>query len=457
MSFLLLYKIKFMDKESINKQVVESIKGLAIQDMTVEMTALIRSGAIPVGTKLPAVRALAEELGVSPASISIVWNSLKKSGLIESAGRNGVWVSGSDPSPRPKRFENVGNFGNKTKVDLTYSGPDPALLPAMQDALCYASKTPNIHSYERQTITPELKQAVVDHWPYQAQAFMATNGGFDGLQAVLSALVQPGTWLAVEEPTTARVLDIIEHLGIRAVPVECDDQGPMFESLQHAMTEKKLSGFLFQPRTHSVLGVSMSEQRMRELEPLIAEIPLIIEDDGIGPISESPQLSFGSIFADKVVHLRSYSKALGPDFRLAVLSTTKEYIDSIQAYRNFGASWTSRILQNAAAYLLNRPEYKDYIRSTCKEYAQRRRWLGDALTERGVGYIGNEGLSLWIPVPSEQYALVTLAVHGYAAFPGCRFFTNTSASDHIRVASSGLTPEMVEPLADAIALCFEFT
>lgn len=455
MCLLLLYKNNFMSREIIDKQLVESLKGLNLQDMTVEMTALIRSGALPVGSKLPSVRGLAEELGVSPTSISNVWNSLKKSGLVESAGRNGVWVSGNDPSPRPKRFESVGNFGKKAKIDLTYSGPDPALLPSLEQALVSACQTPNLHSYRREAITEELNLAVEGSWPYAAEAFVASDGGFDGLQAVLSALVQPGTYMAVEEPTTARLLDILDNLGIRVIPVACDEQGPKPDSLQQAM-ERKLSGFLFQPRSHSVLGISLSAQRMDELTPLLESLPLIIEDDGLGPISESPDISFGERFPDKVVHIRSYSKSLGPDLRLAVMSTTAQNAQAIQAYRNFGASWTSRILQNAAAYLLRAPDYPDYVTRVRREYANRRRLLTDALDERGITYSGHEGLSVWIPVPSERYALVTLAVHGFAVFHGSRFLSVESGdSEYIRLATSLLTPELVQPLADAIALCFE--
>ncbi len=455
MHLLLLYKNYFMSRENVDEHLIASLKGLGIQGMTVEMTALIRSGALPVGIKLPSVRKLAEELGISPTSVSIVWNTLKKSGLVESAGRNGVWVCGDDPSPRPRRFESVGNFGNKTKIDLTYSGPDPALLPPLENALAYSCKTDNLHSYQREVITKELEQAVKYDWPYTAEAFVASNGGFDGLQAVLSSLIQPGTYVAVEEPTTARVLDILDNLGIRTVPVLFDEQGPVPDSLAQAM-KKKLSGFLFQPRSHSVIGVSLSEQRMDELTSLLGDIPFIIEDDGIGPVSGSKAVSFGDRFPEKVVHIRSYSKTLGPDLRLAVISTTKQNAESIQAYRNFGASWTSRILQNAAAYLLQSDKYQDHINSVRNEYTKRRKWLTDALDQRGINYLGYEGFSLWIPVPSERFALVTLAVHGFAVFHGSRFLSVESPeTDYIRIATSSLKEEFIDELADAIALCFD--
>lgn len=446
-----------MPREIIDSELIDTLQDLSIQDMTIEMTALIRSGSLPLGTKLPSVRGLAEALGVSPASISAVWNSLKKSGLVESAGRNGVWVSGNDPSPRPKRFESVGNFGKKAKIDLTYSGPDPSLLPSLDDALRHAVTCENLHSYRREPITKELRSAIEEQWPYDAEAFVATSGGFDGLQSTLSALVQPGTYVAIEEPTTARLLDILDNLGFRVIPVDCDEHGPIPSSLAAALNYK-ISAFLFQPRSHSVLGVSLNKQRMDELAPHLVDVPFIIEDDGIGPVSGSEDLTFGNYFPQKVIHIRSYSKTLGPDLRLAVLSTTKEYADSIQAYRNFGASWTSRILQNAAAYLLNSKALPAQLEASRETYLQRRKWLTDELDKRKIRYFGDEGFALWIPVPSERYALVTMAVHGYAVFHGSRFLcSDKHDEEYIRIATSSLTQDIVIDVAEAIALCFEFS
>jgi DNA-binding transcriptional MocR family regulator len=444
-----------MDKEKQIEQLSASLKGLNIQEITIEMTALIRSGVLEIGTKLPPVRELAEALGMSPASISSVWQTLKKNHLIHGSGRNGVRVCADDPSPHPLRYENVCNLGEKTKSDFTFSAPDPQLLPDLAEALSYACHTNHVNSYQRELITPELRDTAKQEWPYLPEEMIATSGGFDALQATLTALIQPGTRVAVEDPTTSRLLDILEHIGAQAISVRCDENGPLVSSLQQAL-EYKLSGFIFQPRTHSVTGVVVSEQRFTELAPWLDSVPLIIEDDGIGPISPSPDRSFGQWYPDKVVHIRTYSKTLGPDLRLAVLSASKEYAQSIQAYRNFGASWTSRILQNAAAFLLKSDTCRRQIDHARSIYEQRRNWLATALQKRDIPYFGYEGFSLWIPVPSEQFALITAALHGYAVFPGSRFM-NEEQSPHIRVSITWLNETDVEPLADAIQMCFDMT
>lgn len=442
-----------MPQKLTSLHLAESLKNMTIQQITVEMTALIRSGAIEIGTQLPPVRELAEALGMSPASISTVWHALKKNKLIAGSGRNGVWVSGNNPSPRPVRFENVGNFGRHIKVDLTYASPDPALLPELAPALAASCQSQNLNSYHRELITPELHAAVSADWPYIAEALLATNGGFDGIQAVINALILPGSVVAIEDPTTARLLDLLDNVGARVIAIPCDDEGPQPEALAAALAQKP-AAFIYQPRTHSVCGMSVSPQRFAELIPLLKEIPVIIEDDGIGMISSAADTSLGTHYPDRVVHVRSYSKTLGPDLRLAVLSAPKAWAKRIQAYRNFGASWTSRILQNAAAWMLQDPASLARIQQARKVYQQRRQSLTDALTQRQIVWEGQEGLSVWIPVPSEQFALVTLAVHGFAVFHGSRFKSETT-QPHIRVETSCLQADQVESLADSIALCFD--
>ncbi len=416
------------------------------------MAALIRSGAIPMGAQLPPVRELAQVLGVSPATVSAAWSELKRNNVIAGRGRNGIWVCGNKPSPRPVRFESVGNFGKLIVKDLTYASPDPALLPDLSQALQQGLATPELNSYRRSTITDALQSAAQIHWPYAAEAFMAVNGGFDGVQLALQALLLPGMSVAIEDPTTARLLDILDNLGLNAIPVQCDESGPLPGALAKVLKQKP-AAFLYQPRTHSVTSYQVSPERLQALGDTLAQMDtLIIEDDGIGAISAHAPQSLGARYPERVVHIVSYSKSLGPDLRLAVLSGASDVVERIQAYRSFSTGWSSRIMQDAAAWLLQDADSQARVAHARKVYQTRRHALIAALAEHDIAIDGQDGLSIWVPVPSEQFAMVTLAVRGYAVFPGTRF--GLQPTSHIRVATSQLSGD-IEPVAEAIALCMQ--
>jgi DNA-binding transcriptional regulator YhcF (GntR family) len=52
-----------------------------------------RSGALPVGSKLPTVRGLAEELGLAANTVAKAYRALETDGVIETRGRHGTFVA----------------------------------------------------------------------------------------------------------------------------------------------------------------------------------------------------------------------------------------------------------------------------------------------------------------------------------------------------------------------------
>lgn len=426
----------------------EKISDRTIRGIALETSALIRAGVLPVGTKLPAVRDLAFRLHVSPATISEAWSELRRQKIITGRGRNGTWVSGDRFVARPERLASSGNYGENV-LDLTRAGPDVRLLPPLAEAMAYGASAHELNSYERSRILPELEAAARATWPYDPEAFLATNGGYNAIYTLFHALVTSGNTVAIENPTAMRLLDILEDRGVRIIPVECDNDGPIVSSLQQAMLHKP-SAFLFQPRLHSVTGQTVSKERIEALGDVLAGTDtLIIEDDGVADVSDAPRQSLGIRFPDRVIHILSYSKTLGPDLRLAVLSSSKAIVEEIQSYRSFSAGWTSRVLQSAGAWLLRDPATHEIVARAGDIYAERRDSLSRALRERGIAVEDGKGLCNWIPVTSAQFAMVTLAARGIAVHPGTKF--SITPSNYIRVATGALT-DRCEEVADGIAL-----
>ncbi len=181
------------------------------------------------------MRALAAGLGVSPGTVAEAWGVLRKHRMIATLGRRGSVVSGPPTVPHPTRYERVGDFGDRLALDLAVAAPDPALLPPLENALLAGARTPRLNDYARTAITDGLLAAVRDTWPYRPDAWMAVGGGYEGVQLLCQALLVPGDRVAVEDPTAARLLDILEALDAQAVPVACDDQGPLPGSLAQAL------------------------------------------------------------------------------------------------------------------------------------------------------------------------------------------------------------------------------
>lgn len=415
--------------------------------IALEVSGLIRSGALPVGLRLPTVRDLAFRLGVSPGTISEAWSELKRQKIVSGRGRGGAWVSGDSATPRPSRMGSVAHFAPDV-LDLSFAIPDAGLLPPLREALAHAAGAENLNSYERTPILPALRDAVLPQWPYAPDAFLATNGGYNAVYSVLHATVLPGACVAIEDPTAMRLLDIIEDLGAEILPIGCDADGPLPDQLAAAL-QRRPASFIFQPRTHSVTGRHVSAGRLQELAAVLAgSETLVIEDDGVGDVSVHPPISLGTTTPERVVHIRSFSKSLGPDLRIAVLSAPTNIIRQIQSYRSFSSGWTSRLLQAATAWLIEDAATAQHVAKARAIYAERRRTLLAGLAEHGVAMPETDGLCIWIPVESEQYALVTLAAHGIAVLPGSK--CSLRPTEHVRLATAILA-DGHERVAAAVA------
>lgn len=418
------------------------------------MTDLIRGGDLAPGTALPTVRALAGELGVSPGTIADAWAVLRRHRMLVTLGRRGSVVSGPPTVSHPVRFERVGDLGDRLAQDLAIAAPDPALLPPLQDALLAGARTPRLHDYSRTAITPALLAAVEPSWPFTPEAWLAVGGGFEGVHLLCQALLVPGDRVAVEEPTAARLLDILDAMEVRTVPVTCDADGPTPESLTAAMATRPAL-FLYQQRAQTPCGWSLSERRAAELAAVLDGSPNVIavEDDGIGPVAVRPAGSVGAILPERTVLVRSYSKAYGPDLRLAVIGGPREVVDKARVLRTYGTGWTSRILQDTLAHLLTDPAADAQVAKAAQHYGARRDGLARRLAERGVPTENRDGLMLWVPVADETSALVTLAARGMTVSPGGRFSVST-LPPHIRVATARLPedPTVLDATASFIAL-----
>jgi DNA-binding transcriptional regulator YhcF (GntR family) len=67
-----------------------------------QLAEQINSGALVVGTKLPPVRALADQLGLAVNTVARAYRELESGGLVETRGRGGTVVSSSGDRSRAK-------------------------------------------------------------------------------------------------------------------------------------------------------------------------------------------------------------------------------------------------------------------------------------------------------------------------------------------------------------------
>ena len=154
-------------------------------------------------------------------------------------------------------------------------------------------------------------------------------------------------------------------------------------------------------------------------------------------MSGAPLHSVGSHQPDRVVHVRSFSKAYGPDLRLAAIGGRADVVDAVVHRRQLGPAWSS----------LQDPDVDRLVARAADRYAERRRSLTTALAERGVDLPGRTGFNLWMPVEDETNALIALSARGIGAAPGSPFEAGRAHGHHLRLTVSTVDDDVPGGLA----------
>ena len=433
----------------------DGITGSTARGIAASAEAAIRDGSLATGQALPTVRALAEALGTSPATVNSAYRILRQRGLVIADGRRGTHVA-----PRPAlRAPARAAPGMDTSAlaphvrDLTIGLPDPALLSPIGPAAARIDLDAKLRVSGLESADSELLELAgrsfrSDGIP--AEAIGIASGAFDGIERVLQAHLRPGDRVIIEDPAYDSIRDLVLALGMIAAPVPVDDLGLLPDSLQAALT-KGAEAIVVVPRAQNPLGAALDSQREADLRALLEPYPdlLLIEDDHAGIVSGVPCRTLVTSASHRWAVIRSVSKVLHPDLRLAVLAGDGMTIDRVEGRQALGPRWVSHVLQALVAELLRDPEFERTAARARDVYTARRRGLLVALRERGIPAHGRSGLNVWVSLREEAPVVGALLDAGWLVAAGERFRIATPPG--IRITIATLQEDEANEIADVIA------
>ncbi|MEU1837018.1 aminotransferase class I/II-fold pyridoxal phosphate-dependent enzyme [Micromonospora chersina] len=427
------------------------ISGASSAAISASVETGIRAGDLAPGDALPAVRTLAVELGVSPATVAKAYQELRQRGLVVTAGRHGTRVR-----PRPpvaSRRSALMPPPLPGARDVSAGNPDSRLLPPLGPhlaALAAEFRAPT--GYAASAVLPELVAAARDRLAADgvpADEITVTGGALDGIERLLAAHLRPGDAVAVEDPGWANLLDLVAALGLRAIGVPVDDEGPTAPGVRAALAAGARA-LIVTSRAQNPTGAAVSAGRAAELRTLLAGRAdlLLIEDDHAAELARVPLHPLAGA-TPAWAFVRSVSKPYGPDLRLAVLAGDEATVARVAGRARVGAGWVSTVLQRLVLALWRDPATADLVRRAAESYERRRDGLVDALAARGLAAHGRTGINVWVPVPDETVAVTALRDAGWSVAPGA--LNRIAAAPGVRITVSTLDEADLGPLADAVA------
>lgn len=425
----------------------EYIAGANAIDIAGSIEAAVHEGRLRPGEALPTVRALAERLRVSPATVAGAYKLLSGRGLVSGLGRRGTRVTARPPSPAARSVAPV----PQGSVDLATGNPDPALLPPLDQALRSIDPAPRFYGTSPQM--PALTAFAAAEFEADGIPAATTTvvaGGLDGIERILREHVRPGDRVGVEDPSYPGVLDLLSASGLVPTPFEIDDEGPVPESIEHALAGRARA-VIVTPRAQNPTGAALTPQRAAELRRVLrryAEV-LLIEDDHAGPVAGAPAQTLCEAARGRWAVVRSVSKFLGPDLRVALVAGDGLTIARVEGRLALGMRWVSHILQQLVIALWSDPSSGRRLARAADIYSLRREALLASLASRGIPARGRSGLNVWIPVREEARVVQMLLERGWAVTAGERFRLQTPPA--IRVTTAALGPDDAERFAADLA------
>jgi len=251
----------------------------------------IKNDVLKIGDKLPSLRNVALEKGVSITTVQQSYFELESRGLIESRPQSGYYVSyahkhfknvpqTSQPIAAKKNdpiediqaivSENIG----KANMMLSSTMLSPQLVPIAKLNKSIMNATRSLVdsgvSYDR-TGSIKLKTQIAKRtlsWggKLKAEDIITTGGSIDAISFCLLALAKRGDTIAVESPIYFGILRLAQSLGLHVLELPTHPvTGIEVDALRKAIERKKVKLCILVGNFSNPLGSCMPDENKKEV------------------------------------------------------------------------------------------------------------------------------------------------------------------------------------------------
>lgn len=424
------------------------LHGETAADIAASIERAVRLEHVLPGDRLPSVRDAGKLLGVSRNTVAAAYGRLRDAGLlIGGPGRGGMRIARVHP------FEGRALELPSGACDLASGNIDSAFLPRLEHVLTDVDLRSS--GYDAESDDPGFVALLRERLGFEGldtRHLCLLSGALDAIERALRTHIRPGAYVLVEDPGFPPLFDLLRSLGARLKPMPMDAEGPTVEGVAAQLRGGGAAAVILTPRAQNPLGVDISPARARALTTLFADHPdmLVILDDHWGPLSEH-SLAMLPPRQGRWLFIRSVSKFLGPDFRLAIALGDEVTIDRIRRQHALGPRWVSRLLQRMAGALWQSPETEQQMEKARFAYRERRKAFLATLAEHQIPAMGTSGVHIWVPVRREAELVQAMLGLGWAVQAGEPFRIDSPPA--VRIGLANLTVDSARKAAKDLAQC----
>jgi len=372
--------------------------------------ARIENGFYRPGDRLPSVRALSMEHGVSLSTVQQAYRLLEDNGLAAPKPKSGYFVPASRKAPalpavgRPAQrpvdisqwdqvLELIRSKLDANVIQLGRGMPDvssPTLRPLLR-ALGKISRRQDMpglyydNIYGTQALRDQIARLMLDSGcRVTANELVVTTGCHEALSASIRAICEPGDIVAVDSPSFFGAMQTLKGLGMKALEIPTDPiTGISLDALELALEQWPIKAIQLTPNCNNPMGYIMPEARKKALLTLAQRFDVaVIEDDVYGDLAYTyprPRTIKSFDVDGRVLLCSSFSKTLAPGLRIGWVAPGR-YLERVLHMKYIGTGSTATQPQMAIAEFLQAGHYEPHLRRMRSQYQRGRDQMIDWIT-----------------------------------------------------------------------------
>lgn len=441
-----------------NYQFKAALDAPLYQQLYTHLQAVILSGELRPGTKLPSTRALADELSVSRNTVLNAYEQLTAEGYLEGVEGSGTFVAHVLPDLMltPAAFKASSNartqqpapnkplFSEHARRQMAVQQMSPAVLPSgdglprpfsfgmpalnsfpyelwTQLVVRRARRMPeSAYSYQEAAGYRPLREAIAAHVMVSRRVrctpeqIVIVPGAQGGLDLASRMLINDGDPVWMEDPGYFGARGAFLGAGAEIIPVPVDNEGLVVEAGITCAPQARL--VYITPSHQFPLGVTMSlTRRLMLLDWAKRTNTYILEDDYDSeyrfagrPLSAL----WGLDDAERVIYVGTFSKVLFPALRIGYLILPPSLVDAFLSVRRLMDVHMPVLEQAVLADFIAEGHFRRHLRRMRTLYAECRAALLDATRQLPLEIQSPEAgihCIAWLPDGVDDFALVRRA------------------------------------------------
>lgn len=351
----------------------------------------VEQGHIAPGEKMPSVRRLAQDLGISRTTVEAAYQQLCVEGYLGSKPQSGYYVREARRQKTASRPEPATGHMQSPAACRFNFGTDVVDAGAFQIRLWqrylkeYLHDQSVIASYGEHQGEPELRRALAEY-THSVRGVVATEE-----QIVVGAGTQPllyllagwfrrlGTQIAMERPGFPQAVQVLQDCGLHVHLLPGDRDGVSLEALERSGARV----LYLSPSNRQQTGTPIPMTRRLALLDWARRCNgVILEDDYNGELRYTtrpiPALQ-GLDSGGRVVYLGSFSKLLLPSVRIGYMVLPPGWAAEYRQKARMYNQTASKIEQLALARFIREGHLERQLRKLRKLYAAKGTLLLDCL------------------------------------------------------------------------------